>query len=494
MIKEIKENFRKTTFGCWLLYLATAMVPVNIVNLLNGGLWHEVHWIASLLGQLIAGVICILCFVGWAHGFKTMKSLLRCRRGSAAFMTVVAMIPLIGVFALGAEAGTWYATKQHAQNAADAAAMSGAMRLICTKNEQRGIPCNDPMSVEDRAKQLAALNGFCNTGDDGCSTPLNISQSVRIDTSDDRVRATIRQQQPAYLATVLNVSSVNIGATAVAQIDVLTKPCILALNGSVSFQGSVTVSSQNCGIASNSADPNAFDFRGNNGLNVNAPSYATGGCSQTGGNQCDNVRTHSNQVPDPLRAFDAAMNSVTINSFSGQCGSTLQPYTTATPCFNAGSQTLSGTLTSGTYFFNGAVSIGSVSGTVNLILFGSNATLSKTTGNPTINLTGKSDPQVPSSLSSVRDLMTDLVLYDPETTKKNTNVDIGGTSSIVFNGTVYAPRATVAYGGNSSSTSSSCFQLIAAAVMLSGNTQLDDSKCTSDGAATPQVFFARLVE
>ena len=54
-----------------------------------------------------------------------MHNLLRCRRGSAAFATVVALVPLIGVVALGAEAGSWYVTKQHAQNAADAAAYLG---------------------------------------------------------------------------------------------------------------------------------------------------------------------------------------------------------------------------------------------------------------------------------------------------------------------------------------------------------------------------------
>ena len=61
-----------------------------------------------------------------------MHNLLRCRRGSAAFATVVALVPLIGVVALGGEAGSWYVTKQHAQNAADAAAISGALRLACS--------------------------------------------------------------------------------------------------------------------------------------------------------------------------------------------------------------------------------------------------------------------------------------------------------------------------------------------------------------------------
>ena len=95
----------------------------------------------------------------------SMHNLLRCRRGSAAFATVVALVPLIGVVALGGEAGSWYVTKQHAQNAADAAAISGGWRLVCSINAQKGVPCTDTNAVDYRAKQFAAQNGFCNAGD-----------------------------------------------------------------------------------------------------------------------------------------------------------------------------------------------------------------------------------------------------------------------------------------------------------------------------------------
>ena len=69
-----------------------------------------------------------------------MHNLLRCRRGSAAFVTVVALVPLIGVVALGAEAGSWYVTKQHAQNAADSAADSGA---LTDRDDQNGCQSCD---------------------------------------------------------------------------------------------------------------------------------------------------------------------------------------------------------------------------------------------------------------------------------------------------------------------------------------------------------------
>ena len=101
-----------------------------------------------------------------------MLNLLRCRRGTMAFVFVIAAVPMIGMVALGAEAGSWYVTKQHAQNAADAAAYSGALRLACTVAAQ--TTC-DTQTVAQRGKQFAAQNAFCDAGDTttpGCPITL----------------------------------------------------------------------------------------------------------------------------------------------------------------------------------------------------------------------------------------------------------------------------------------------------------------------------------
>src|SRR6516164_5033879 len=118
----------------------------------------------------------------------SMLNLLRCRRGSAAFATVAALVPLIGFVALGAEGGSWYVTKQHAQNAADAAAYSGALRLACSLAVQTGVACTDTQTVDYRGKEFAAQNAFCNAGDTSypgstCVTtlPTGTSQAVTID-------------------------------------------------------------------------------------------------------------------------------------------------------------------------------------------------------------------------------------------------------------------------------------------------------------------------
>jgi Flp pilus assembly protein TadG len=434
-----------------------------------------------------------------------VRNLLRSRRGSAAFATVIALVPLIGVVALGGEAGSWYVTKQHAQNAADAAAYSGALKLAC----QLGSNCPDTQSVDYRGKEFASQNTFCNAGDAtaypgrqcAASLPTGVSQAVTIATltswngvNGNFVQATVQQTQPAYLAAVLlGFTTIPIGATAIAKVNAFPQPpCILALKDPITFQGSPTVSSADCGIASNSTAPNAIGFKGNNGINVNALSYTAGDCSQTGGTQCSNVITYTQPVPDPLSGLNSAMSSLKTSNFSGGKCSSLSSYDTK-QCYNGGNTNLSGLL-NGTYYFNGAVKIGggtTATGTATLVLFGS-ATLT-INGNPSMQLTAEKIPQVPPALSSVQSLMADLLIYDPEPYSKQ-GVNVTGDSSSYFKGIVYVPNSPVTYGGNSTVATPSCIEVIAYAVNFSGNTKLDNSTCQKDGAVVPKVQVVQLVQ
>ena len=186
-----------------------------------------------------------------------MHNLLRCRRGTAAFVTVVALVPLIGVVALGGEAGSWYVTKQHAQNAADAAAYSGGLRLACSiskvvpviRHKTMSIVANN-LPIRIRSATLATRLSRLSCA---AQPPTGTTQTVQIDQpTSSRVRAIVSQQQPTYLAKLLGLSTVNIGATAIAQVHSLTTPaCALALTGSISFQGSPNIIRARCSMASN---------------------------------------------------------------------------------------------------------------------------------------------------------------------------------------------------------------------------------------------------
>lgn len=456
------------------------------------------------------------CFTQNGFNRCPMRKLVRCRRGSVAFATVAALVPLVGMMALGGEAGSWYVTKQRAQNAADTAAFSGALRLACSLGS---TTCSDTGSVDYRGKQFAAQNSFCNAGDTGypgsrCTSVSGVSQTVQIASlttwkgaSGSFVQATVSQQQPAYIAKVLGFSTVTIAATAAAEVKQMANPCVLSLKDPLSFQGSTTVTSPNCGLASNSTATNSLDFTGN-GLDVsNAGSISgQGGCAQTGGSQCSKAITFAPPAPDPLSGLSTAISALTKASFTGgPCGSSLKAYGpangTTAPCYNttwpSGSTSLSGV-----YFLTGDITINggvTISGTATLILlppkFLSNGDKGATltiTGTPTIRLTAPDSvttAQVPPALSSVVGLMSKLLIYDPEPYSKN-GIKISGDSSSYFKGIMYVPNTPVTYTGSSTS-SGTCTEVIAYAVTLSGNSNFDNSGCPA--SSKPASQYVRLV-
>src|SRR5262245_15895711 len=217
----------------------------------------------------------------------SMRNLLRCRRGSVAFATVVALVPLIGVVALGGEAGSWYVTKQHAQNAADAAAYSGALRVACSTLGK----CDQAQDYVYRGKQFAARNAFCNAGDPSypgsncASLPTGTTRTVEIDQpTSGRVRAIVSQHQPGYLSRVLGLfpDGVDIRAQAIAEVQKPKELCFLGLNG-LTIGGSSTITGNGCVLMSNK------DIKYNGDPNFSGPGWAVNaveGCKASAGH-CD---------------------------------------------------------------------------------------------------------------------------------------------------------------------------------------------------------------
>ncbi|WP_094194391.1 pilus assembly protein TadG-related protein [Bradyrhizobium viridifuturi] len=438
-----------------------------------------------------------------------MRNVLRCRRGSVAFATVVAMIPLIGFLALGGEAGSWYVTQQRAQNAADAAAFSGGLQAACLTS---GSTCTATGTADSRGKQSAAQNAFCNSGDTSyvgsiCSTslPTGVSQSVAIASlttyggnPGTYVQATVSQTQPTYLAQLLGLSNVTIGAIAVAKVQGAAKPpCALALTGTIGFQGSPNINAPNCGMASNDAASNALDFTGG-GMSMNLGSLsAAGGC--TGSSTfCNTAYTYMPPVTNPFSALD----SVTLPTLSACSGSgTLTAYSASTPCRNnnvtlTGNSTIN--LTGGVYFISGTLTLkGStaISGTALFILLPGASFSMKGTG--TITITGNAsvtNSQLPTVLQS--STYTSLFSYMAIWDLSNVAVQFGGNSNINLSGTMYAPNADVTFQGNPTidlGGGNGCGELIAKSIAFNGNASFNSNGCpTSTVPSTPQ--YVQLVQ
>jgi Putative Flp pilus-assembly TadE/G-like len=415
-----------------------------------------------------------------------MHNLLRCRRGSAAFATVVALVPLIGAVALGGEAGSWYVTKQHAQNAADGAAMSGAFAIANSNSQPNfGTQNGSWSNVTVKLGSYSTGSGFQPGG-----IPPTAVQAI----------VTQCQDQTGLSLLVYKTScngkegSVTIKAQAVASVEKLANPCVLALTGSISFQGSPNINAPNCGMASNSTANNALNFTGG-GMSMNLGSLSgAGGCTGAA-SFCNTALTHMPPVTNPFSALDG----VTMPTLP-DCSLTMDPntkiiklvpYSAANPCANNVSKISGGstglTMNGGVYFISGSKLKGnqSLSGTGLLIPLGS----VDLKGSSAINVTGNTSvtaSQLPPALQSYASLFANMAIYD----RTSTSWSIGGNSNVTFTGNMYLPNAAVTFQGNP--TVNSCGELIAASIAFNGNATFNNTGCSA--ATQPTSQYVRLVQ
>jgi len=440
-----------------------------------------------------------------------MRNLLHSRRGSAALATVIALVPLIGVVALGAEAGSWYVTRQHAQNAADAAAYAGALRLACTI---AGATC-EAQSVDYRGKQFAAQNTFWNSGDstaypgtDGVpSLPSGISRAVQIDIGDwagafttppagtgNAVRARVSQQQPAYLAAVLGLTTVNIPAQAIALVDQPRKACVLALgpdSGALKLAGNLSNNGTGCALMSDTSVQLASTstFSGS-GWAV----FGATGCSPSG--TCAGLSVpHNYFMPyalNPLRKLDqATFNSATTSSPANPCPSfpcTIVPNspTTAYKDLTVTTGKVVTFTSGGTYFFyNAAIKInaGTVTGTnINIVLLGDSS----------ISITGGSVSLSANMNNTIYPDLSGVLIDDQAPSKPKNAVTVNGGGTVALGGAMYFPKVDVKWNGTTASANTTCSQVIAKTLDMSGGAYLSTQGCAPATIVYTQVV--RLVQ
>ena len=344
--------------------------------------------------------------------------------------------------------------------------------------------------------------------------PTGTSQTVAIDTgtfaagkwttsaSGSFVRATVSQTQPTYLVKVLGLSTLTIGAQAIAQVQQVAQPCVLALTGSISFQGSPNINA-GCGLASNSTEANALDFTGGGMTFTGTPLYAAGGC--TGSSTfCGTALTYAPPITNPFAALDA----ITVPTLTNCPGSTFTAYSATAKCtnnnfsINGNASKSPPALTGGVYFISGTLSLhggATISGTALFILL-PGASID-TAGGSAITITANasvSSSQVPSAFSSYTAptciasntcLFNNLAIYD----QSNAGITMKGSSNVTFNGDMYLPNAKVTFQGNPTVTA--CGQLVAKAVAFNGNATFDNSGCKNNfHTGTPQTQVVALVQ
>ena len=134
---------------------------------------------------------------------KTLKQILRCRRGAVVVLMAAAVVGLTGMAALAVDAGMLYLNKYQLANAADAAALAGAQELPGRPNE-----------AVSTASSIAAANSKPG------ATPDNI-QPV-LSKNNTAITVTISRNVPLYFAKVLGLASSQVTATATAEVKTYT--------------------------------------------------------------------------------------------------------------------------------------------------------------------------------------------------------------------------------------------------------------------------------
>jgi hypothetical protein len=407
--------------------------------------------------------------------------LIRCRRGSISLMFGVTAVSLIAFAGLGTEVGTWYFAKRHAQNAADASAMAGALALASSASSDDAVKSGTSFARRDGFATGSSQTVNVAVGSYDPAPPGTYSAGTGLPLQ--AVKANIEQRQPGLLvgvlsmAGVLDLDEIKIDAHAIAVVQQPGKPCVLALHGAISFQGSPQVNTQACGIASNDPAPGAIDFTGNPDTSKIGTVTTAGGCSGST-SQCGTVHTYSPPMDNPLSKIDAALALPSLLSIKDCKSSKPVSYGTG-QCINknikvGGSSAIA---LSGTYFFSGDLTISGDStwtgeGVTIIMLPGSTL---KITGNPTLNLSAQ--PSVPASQlppGVPTGLLDGLLWYDPE----GGSVDLNGHSTNSFAGAMYFPNAAVQWKGNATKTST-CTELIASSIEFAGNPTFDNTGCAN---------------
>ena len=429
--------------------------------------------------------------------------------GASATIVAIALPGLIGFGALGAETGLWFTIKLQNQSAADAAAISAAYEVIASKT-------NVTSDLTPAASEAAARNGFKG------SLPVVIypySDSI----VSNGVAVTLQQTQGALLAAMF-LSGVTIASKAVAVIEVLDNPCILALGKSsmdVEVADLTRLDMPNCSVAANSISSTAIELRSSTS-SLAAATLVTAGEVSLQGNPINPAAPPSEftltsrpmigapSISDPYAGM-LTHTFLTIGMPTlGHCISTTAG---SVKTYNKGNCVIAGLsiktgqtvdLSPGTYWITGGLTVQSngvlkcstcdnIKGTgVTIILIAHSNKIGAVTmaSNAIFNINAPSSGQF-AGLVMVQDSNG----LPSGTTYTSSGSSITGGSGATLNGLVYFPNSSLTFHGNPSATGPICLLLVVNTLNVDANSSLDTAGCASAGLSNlPTVSTVALAE
>jgi Flp pilus assembly protein TadG len=452
------------------------------------------------------------------------------RRGATAVVFALAGTMVIGFVGLGTEGGTWYLTRRDAQNAADAAAYAGAVRLSSTQANLGIALASARTQAVATATDTATQNSFT-TGASSTAVTVNTPPVAPSAYAGNitAVQVTIQRTRPRLLSGLFLRTDPVIIAKGVASVLSQGPACLLAQSGGLRIGGNAVVNAGSCTLASNDTASDGINIFGSATVSAGSLNSA-GGCSGCASATLTTPYTaYGPPTTNPFAYLDTKLSTTpmpsacyTVAGLNNGNGSisvnplTLSPQPNKSICaFHASGNGQVIHFTPGTYYFyntnftiDGGVTVNCplcVGGEgVTLVFSGSPA--NKIGGpviaaNATVTLTApsKNFGDNPATAAPHDDRGYDGILFfrDPSATSNsgNAQVSISGGANTVLTGGMYFPNSSIAYQGNS--TTSQCSVVVAGGITLTGNTGVNVSNCGGllglPGLA-PQLQIVRLVE
>jgi Flp pilus assembly protein TadG len=425
-------------------------------------------------------------------------------RGQALVLIALSAVVLFGFVALAIDGSAKFSDHRHAQNAADTAAIAGALALV-----------NDNSNWKLDALNRANDNGYSGNLTDNqiwafqCSSAVNTRGGAPLDCgpyegNQNYVSVIILSHVETTFAKVFGFDQFHNLVQAVTYwnkrgpaydgnlIVALNPNACTGNNGNVLFSGSAEITLDGGGAFVNSGGSGCGMEHGGS----QCPVIIDGGLGSTGSG---NIDMGSCSIPSPAYNQDSYPFPPEMPDEPAECGMTGYP----TPANNSSTNTsylypgryssfppkLNGAnklkdnviLTPGTYCVNGDITWGSNSNSSDFTtLTGANVTIYVTSGNR-LNITGSN---IDITAPTTGDYAGYLFIVDTNFSGQPPDCHIAGNAGNIYTGTVFAPYCDVIVNGNST-TASYDTQIIGYTVSILGgaNTYLNydsDNNAQSD--------------
>ena len=416
-------------------------------------------------------------------------------RGGSTLVTVAITLPIvIGAVGIGVETGSWYSVRRQLQTAADAAAIAGAYELAR----------HNPTAIETSAQREADRNGYVDSASAAfvVSTPPSQGAFAGQATA---VEVALSNPEALLFARFFLGDAVDIGARAVAAVQMTGSACVLALHetasGAVTNQGSTVVSMPGCIIAANSIDAESITVTGSGQLE--AESLWTPGDYYSGGSAsmtlAEPAVTHAWPLEDPYEDLDISVPGGCTEHNASYANET----TTISPGVYCNGMSFGAnaviTLQPGTYYVNqgdfrvnaeATVTCACGAGEGVTIVLTSTGSVNqigevRINGGASVTLNAPSDP----SYDYPGILFFQDRLADPGGTNQ-----LNGGADMRLSGAIYFPSQSVEWSGTSDTSAPTCTMIVALQVTFLGNAVLDNSGCEAAGVTPISISSVALVE